>query len=309
MRKIIETLGNMTYSSYLLHIPVQLLLAIVCFHWKILLPVYNPAFLMGYFCLIFFLSYFTYRYFELPMKKGIKAAKPQNFILTVGILIYLCLSFTPAVSFVNQRYRAGESHKSSKNINYSKSAQAFVDVGNHSQAIAAYKHAIAIYPNAEDYGNLGMVYFELGDYTQALTSLNRALVLNPNYFRVYNGRSAVYSAQGRDDLSFQDLNTAIAMDPCPESVYKKENLDDPKKAICQSLSKIYFNLGSIYGVQGDYTKAITHLNEAIERAPDFALAYEGRAACYFQLKDYVRARQDAQKAKTFGVDVDPVFLK
>ncbi len=72
VRKIIETLGNMTYSSYLIHVPVQLLFAIFCFHWGIRLPVYNPLFFIGYLCLILFLSYFIYRYFEVPMKRMIK---------------------------------------------------------------------------------------------------------------------------------------------------------------------------------------------------------------------------------------------
>jgi peptidoglycan/LPS O-acetylase OafA/YrhL len=79
VRKIIETLGNMTYSSYLIHMPVQLLLAILCFHWKILLPVYNPLFLIGYLCLIFLLSYLIYNYFEVPMKKLVKAVAGREF--------------------------------------------------------------------------------------------------------------------------------------------------------------------------------------------------------------------------------------
>lgn len=72
VRKIIETLGNMTYSSYLIHFPVQLIFAIFCFHWKVVLPINNPLFFIGYVCLILFLSYYIYRYFELPMKKMIK---------------------------------------------------------------------------------------------------------------------------------------------------------------------------------------------------------------------------------------------
>jgi len=72
MRKTIEILGNMTYSSYLIHIPVQLLIAIICYHWSIRLPVFNPLFFTAYLSLILFLSYFIYRYFELPMKEIIK---------------------------------------------------------------------------------------------------------------------------------------------------------------------------------------------------------------------------------------------
>lgn len=73
VRKVIETFGNMTYSSYLIHVPVQLLVAIICYHWGMIqLPINNPLFFIGYIFLILFLSYFVYRYFEVPMKKMIK---------------------------------------------------------------------------------------------------------------------------------------------------------------------------------------------------------------------------------------------
>jgi peptidoglycan/LPS O-acetylase OafA/YrhL len=73
VRKIIEVFGNMTYSSYLIHVPIQIVFAVVCFHWGIRLPVYSPLFFVGYLCLILFLSYFIFRYFEVPMKNMIKA--------------------------------------------------------------------------------------------------------------------------------------------------------------------------------------------------------------------------------------------
>jgi peptidoglycan/LPS O-acetylase OafA/YrhL len=76
IQRIIETLGNMTYSSYLIHLPVQLIMAIICFRWKIYLPVFNPLFLTGYLCFIFLLSYFVYRYFERPGSQVRTALNP-----------------------------------------------------------------------------------------------------------------------------------------------------------------------------------------------------------------------------------------
>ncbi len=71
IRGAIETLGNLTYASYLIHIPFQLLIAVICLHWHIHLPLKSKFFLAGYMAAVFSLSYFIYRYFEMPMKRMI----------------------------------------------------------------------------------------------------------------------------------------------------------------------------------------------------------------------------------------------
>ena len=59
----------------------------------------------------------------------------------------------------------------------------------------------------------------------------------------------------------------------------------------------------------DYTRAIINFSKAIARNPNDAKLYESRAVCYFNAKDYVRSRRDAQKAKMLGGEVDSILLE
>jgi peptidoglycan/LPS O-acetylase OafA/YrhL len=71
-RKIIEILGNMTYSSYLIHFPVQLFISLFCLYFNIKINYYSNYFFMIYIFLILFLSYLIFKNFEDPLKKIIR---------------------------------------------------------------------------------------------------------------------------------------------------------------------------------------------------------------------------------------------
>jgi peptidoglycan/LPS O-acetylase OafA/YrhL len=62
----IEAAGNMTYSSYLLHFPIQLLIALGFTISGSPIPFYDGWFFAAFVTLAALASYFTYRYFELP---------------------------------------------------------------------------------------------------------------------------------------------------------------------------------------------------------------------------------------------------
>lgn len=58
----------------------------------------------------------------------------------------------------------------------------------------------------------------------------------------------------------------------------------------------YFNRGTTYLNWGDYAKALSDYNEAIELNPNFANAYNARAVLYFDKGDYTKAWPDVEKA-------------
>jgi peptidoglycan/LPS O-acetylase OafA/YrhL len=61
-------LGNMTYSSYLLHVPVQIVIATICSYADWRLPFEQPASFLAFIAVTLFLSYWSYRLFEMPMQ-------------------------------------------------------------------------------------------------------------------------------------------------------------------------------------------------------------------------------------------------
>lgn len=75
---MIEAAGNMTYSSYLLHFPIQLAVMIGFGIAARPIPVYSGALLAVYLLTTLFLSYFTFRYFEAPVQRFIRGALREN---------------------------------------------------------------------------------------------------------------------------------------------------------------------------------------------------------------------------------------
>jgi peptidoglycan/LPS O-acetylase OafA/YrhL len=65
-RKLLEAAGNMTYSSYLLHFPIQLLIAVGFTMSGSPIPFYDGWFFASFVTATLLASYLTYRYFEAP---------------------------------------------------------------------------------------------------------------------------------------------------------------------------------------------------------------------------------------------------
>lgn len=72
-RSFVEAAGNMTYSSYLIHFPLQLSIAgaLAWLGWRI--PVDSAFFLVGFVVTTLILSYFIYEVFEMPAQRRIRA--------------------------------------------------------------------------------------------------------------------------------------------------------------------------------------------------------------------------------------------
>ena len=64
--RVLVAAGNMTYSSYLLHVPIQLTAATLAtyFNWRI--PIYSPAFFLSFLAGTLLLSFYCFKYFEMP---------------------------------------------------------------------------------------------------------------------------------------------------------------------------------------------------------------------------------------------------
>ena len=70
--KQVQFAGNLTYSSYLLHFPLQLALAIVVATSAIIPPLTSPWFLAAYLGVTLSVAACSYRWFELPAQRWIR---------------------------------------------------------------------------------------------------------------------------------------------------------------------------------------------------------------------------------------------
>jgi peptidoglycan/LPS O-acetylase OafA/YrhL len=71
-RRCVEAAGNMTYSSYLLHFPLQLALVIGFTACGAEIPFYHPGFFCAFMAVTLLCSYFVYQYFELPAQRVLR---------------------------------------------------------------------------------------------------------------------------------------------------------------------------------------------------------------------------------------------
>ena len=67
-KTIFSSLGNLTYSMYLLHVPLQLLMVLVVFKLKLSFSIFsNKMFFILYILSLCFLSFLCFKYFEKPL--------------------------------------------------------------------------------------------------------------------------------------------------------------------------------------------------------------------------------------------------
>lgn len=72
-RTLVEATGNMTYSSYLIHFPLQIAIASVCAGLGFAIPVDSAVFLVGFLVTTLVLAHVIFELFEKPAQKYIRA--------------------------------------------------------------------------------------------------------------------------------------------------------------------------------------------------------------------------------------------
>lgn len=71
--EIILHAGNMTYTSYAIHFPLQLIAHLIILRFHMLVAYQSAAFFLAYISIALILAYVTYYYFELPMQNIIRS--------------------------------------------------------------------------------------------------------------------------------------------------------------------------------------------------------------------------------------------
>jgi peptidoglycan/LPS O-acetylase OafA/YrhL len=76
--RILVPAGNMTYASYLLHVPIQISTVLICAAAGIAIPVFSAWFLPAFIAFTLLISHWTYAGFEMPMQRLIRRAMKQR---------------------------------------------------------------------------------------------------------------------------------------------------------------------------------------------------------------------------------------
>jgi Flp pilus assembly protein TadD len=116
----------------------------------------------------------------------------------------------------------------------------------HSKALIQYQKAIAVKPeNASLYNNMGLCYFFIGKYLRALDAFREAIKLEPSSKRIHNNMALVHAKLHNYKMA---------------QVAFRKGGDE---------AQAYNNLGCIYLLQSEKTKAIRAFEKAMENKPTF----------------------------------------
>ena len=145
---------------------------------------------------------------------------------------------------------------------------AYMEMGQYNHAIAAFKLAINLSPNAPSsaayYNNLGLAYMKLGAYSLAEPCFKKSTELNPVFLEYYTNLVSAYAQKG---TIYNELNK-----------YKLQTNADSKN------SDAYFMQGLIYKQIGDNEKAVNSLKKYISIEKENVLS-RGAKQLIFEIKN------------------------
>lgn len=138
------------------------------------------------------------------------------------------------------------------------------DLRDHEKAIAMYRRAIAVRPDAPDvHNNLGNAYRFTGRLEEARDEFLKAIELNPNHARARFNLGKVFDQLEQYEQSAEQYLGAIRVDA--------------------NYPKAHENLGEALARLGRLEEAADHVRAAIQLDPDYARAHATLARIYKKL--------------------------
>ncbi len=125
--------------------------------------------------------------------------------------------------------------------------------GQHQAAIAEFKQALALDPEAfEVHNSLGLAYSAIGKHADAVAHYRKAAQISPEFPDAHVNLGTALVAAGKMREAIAEYHRALELDP--------------------SVAEAHASLGGILAEQGRMDEAIPHLQRAVESKPDYVPA-------------------------------------
>jgi len=172
-------------------------------------------------------------------------------------------------------------------ISHYKLGQSELQTGNTQQAFIRFHESLNLDPgNYEAHHALGYVNMTMGEYAKAEQNLRKAVDLKPDYSEAWNSLCTLYH------MYMNRLDQAVKA--C-ERALENNLYTTPEKSL--------YNLCRIYYKKGNHQKALTYINKAVKRFPNWFPAYYSQALVYNAIGQY----NEAALALETAVGLDPRF--
>ena len=185
----------------------------------------------------------------------------------------------------------------------------YYSAGQNTQAIAAFKQAVAMDPNnTTAYNTLGQIYSAQGDYANAVKSYQKLVQIQSNPTTKDTSTNAptleaatislgnAYVQNKQNDLAAKQYQAAMNLnptDPIPVDSLGQLYLSEGNTSQAMAMFKktqllspndgnVYYAIGSTYNAEGNYSAAVTALQKSIQLNPNtptqnyqLGIAYNG----------------------------------
>lgn len=173
------------------------------------------------------------------------------------------------------------------------------------------KHNPDVEENKEDskgIAKLGWQYYYRGDLDTAIKRFNQAWMFDRQNVEAFWGFGVILGRRAEKEDSEHNLKESIRF---LEIARKKA----PKNArILVDLAQSHTSLGAFYtdskrpGANDEFNKARALFDVAETLEPEYPLVYADRSILNFYAGDYVRAKEQLDKAKSLGFTPDPKYV-
>ncbi len=126
--------------------------------------------------------------------------------------------------------------------------------GKLEEAVEQYKKSIDTHPTAEAHTFLGWAYSFQNRYNEAIRECEKAIKLDPEFGNPYNDIGAYLIEKGEFDQAIPWLTKAIQAKRYDSFCYP------------------HYNLGRVYELKGDWSRALLCYEKSVETNPDYTLA-------------------------------------
>jgi len=195
--------------------------------------------------------------------------------------------------------------------------------GDRAGALADFNQAITLNPSdPSPWLNRADLHFDAGEFDAAMPDYNKALEVDPKKAKAYANRGASYGAQNKFDLAQRDLNRAIELDPTLADAfgnrallyYNTKRFDEELADIDRYLrlrpeDAEMMNMRALALIDlNRLPEAESEFDRAIQISRSSGAFYLNRSHLYQRTGRKTQALDDAQRAQSLGVKVDPQYL-
>lgn len=153
----------------------------------------------------------------------------------------------------------------------------YSDLWQLEQAEEIYNHIIKTAPFPKYYANRARIYVRQGNLEKALNEYNKAINLSTdNAAAYYSNRSAIYAALGNYQKASADADKAISLEP--------------------DFGLHYYRKARLFYIKKDYEIALSFLNQAVNKSPQFSPSRVLRGEIYAHQGNFELARREYSSA-------------